>query len=77
MVRAGRYSELSSVNTTITKPYCNYDNYEYTILVLRNVGTNVTVISVITNPRCSYDNYEPPDPGRIGDLGLYTAHKGI
>jgi hypothetical protein len=31
--RVGRYSELPTVITTLTKPYCNYGNYD-TVLFL-------------------------------------------
>ena len=40
--RAGRYSEIPSAITEITRPYCNYDNYEI-VLFLHASGANITV----------------------------------
>ena len=59
--RVGRYSDLPTVITAITRPYCNYSNYE-TLLCLVKLSVNATVITVITRPYCNYDTYEPPVP---------------
>jgi hypothetical protein len=64
MFRVGRYSELPSVVTAITRPYCNYGNCD-TVLVLHAVSANINVIMVITSPNCNYDTYEFPDSDHV------------
>ena len=72
VIRVGRNSELPSVITAITRPYCNYGNYD-TVLLLHALDANVTVITVITSPYCKYDTYEPPDPDGYWLLVMVTT----
>ena len=64
--KARQYSKLPSVITTITRPYCNYGNYD-TALSLCDLSTNVTVITVVMRPDCKHDSYKPPNPDRSRD----------
>jgi hypothetical protein len=62
--RVGQYSELATVITAITRPYCNYDNHEtLRFLPELEAKANATVIMVITKPHCNYGSFEPPGPG--------------